>query len=440
MAFLRWTPIRGLLSGLEAAWLGLFLLSFLALPVAAQERIVLEVGKSVTLEDAGATETVFIADTSVADANASPGNRVFIFGKAVGETTLITTAVGTGEERSYLVTVTHALSELRGALSRRFPGQPISLQSARGSLFVSGIVSDDRQRENVIATLSAAAPGTSIIDELTVSGSNIIRLRVRLLEVNRERVEQFGIDWSGLVASSGFFVGTGDRGVIEIGRRQSDADSLTAAINVLVSNGVATLAQETTLSTVSGDRAEFSVGGEIPVPSFVSDNDGADNSNFQLDYKFVGTKLVFLPARAPGNKLRLTIESTISSALQATSTVNGNTFPNLSTRSFRTNVELGDGQSFVIAGLSRQSTNADLRNAKDNGLSRAVDTVFGRDTVSGSNQELVVIVTPFLGEMRVELPSITRLPPRQSNLEFILSGGTAGGVRAGTLGPAGFKY
>lgn len=411
----------------------------------AQETLMIEVGKSQTLGDTGTTETVFIADTSIADASVSPGNSVFVFGKSVGETTLITTDVSTGATRSYNVVVVHAMTELRTALSRRFPGQQIAVQSARGSLLVTGVVADDGQRENVIATIAAAAPGATIIDELTVAGSNMIQLRVRLLEVNRDRVQKFGIDWNGLVASSGFFLGTSDRGVIEIGRRESGADTLTAAIDVLVSNGVATIAQETTLSTVSGDRAEFSVGGEIPVPRYVSDNDGAEDSNFQLDYKFVGTQLVFLPSQVPGNKLRLTIESTVSNALPSTATVNGNTFPNLSTRSFRTNVDLSDGQSFVIAGLSQQSTAADLRTSGGSGLGQAVNTVFGNDRVSRSNRELVVIVTPVLGEATVAPVRMTALPPQLSNLEFILSGGRSGdpkapAIRAGSLGPAGFKY
>ncbi|MCU0911100.1 MAG: pilus assembly protein N-terminal domain-containing protein [Rhodobacteraceae bacterium] len=443
-AFLA-NPTASLSAAIRAVLVAAVLVLAAAVSAAAQDRIQIEVGKSVTLDDTASTETVFIADTSVADASVSPGNRVFVFGKAVGETTLITTEVGTGLERSFVIVVTHALSELRGTLERRFPGQSISVQSARGSILVSGVVSDESQRENVIATLSAASPGTTIIDELTVAGSNLIRLRVRLLEVNRNQVERFGIDWNGLVAASGFFIGTSDRGVIEIGRTESSADTLTAAIDVLVSNGVATIAQETTLSTVNGDRAEFAVGGEIPVPRYVSDNDGADDRNFQLDYKFVGTELVFIPSRAPGNKLGLTIESSITNASGTTATVNGNSFPNLSTRRFRTNVELGHGQSFAIAGLSRQSTNADLRQGRDNGLGRAVDAIFGADTISGSNQELVVIVTPFLGEERLEQPRITELPSPLSNLEFILSGGPSGhpgggGITPGSLGPAGFKY
>jgi pilus assembly protein CpaC len=439
--------LRSLLASaaFRAAFLVAPFLVNMPLAAKAQETLLIEVGKSQTLSDTGTTETVFIADTSVADASVSPGNSVFVFGKSVGETTLITTDVGTGATRSYNIVVVHAMTELRSALSRRFPGQQITVQSARGSIMVSGVVADDTQRENVIATLAAAAPGATIIDELNVAGSNMIQLRVRLLEVNRDRVQQYGIDWNGLVAASGFFVGTSDRGVIEIGRRESSADTLTATIDVLVSNGIATIAQETTLSTVSGDRAEFSVGGEIPVPRYVSDNDGAEDSNFQLDYKFVGTQLVFLPSHVPGNKLRLTIESTVSNTLPTTATVNGNTFPNLSSRSFRTNVDLADGQSFVIAGLSQQSTSADLRTSGGNGLGNTVNAIFGNDKVSRSNRELVVIVTPVLGEVTAEPARVTALPPQMSNLEFILSGGRNGdpksqGIRPGSLGAAGFKY
>jgi pilus assembly protein CpaC len=425
-----------------AGFVALMVWLWAATAVLAQERLVVEEGKSVLLPSGSNVQTVFIADTGVADATISPDNRVFVFGKTVGETTLIATALDGATETTFTVVVTHRMVEIRSMLGARFPGQQISIESSRGSLLVTGVVANERVRATVIETLQGAVSGTNIIDRLNVDGSNIIRLQVLLLEVSRNQVERFGIDWTATVADNGFFIGASDRGVLRFGKSDTAETSLSAAVDVLVSSGIATIVQETVLATVSGEAANFAVGGEIPIPRFISDAEGGAAQNFQLDYKFIGTNLSFTPMVAPGNKLRLLIDSTISAADGTVATVNGNSFPNLSSRSFRTNVELEDAQPFVIAGVSRSNTVGNLRRPRASGLSRAVDTVFGTDSVSGTSQELLVIVTPLLTERKpVEITD--RLPRTSGNLEYILTG-TPGGKGPGPspqgFGPAGFKY
>jgi pilus assembly protein CpaC len=411
-------------------------------PGYAQEKLVIEEGKSILLPIADEVRTVFISDTSVADANVSPDNQVFVFGKSPGETSLVVTLLDGMSEMSFTVVVTHNMSEIRSMMGTRFPGQQIEIESSRGSLLVTGVVEDEQTRATVIETLQGAVAETNIIDRLTVDGSNIIRLQVLLLEVSRTQVERFGIDWTATVANNGFFVGASDQGVLRFGKSDTAETSLSAAVDVLVSSGIATIVQETVLATVGGEPADFSVGGEIPVPNFITGKTDDGGQNFQLDYKFIGTKLSFTPVAAPGNKLRLLIESTVSAADGTIATVNGNDFPNLSTRSFRTNVELLDRQPFVIAGVSRNNSVGNLRRTKGGAFSGAVDSLFGADAVSGSSQELLVIVTPLLAE-NDDAPIEDLLPEVMGNLEYILTnvaGGKSPGSSAAGFGSAGFKY
>lgn len=420
--------------------------TFLAIPyvsecASAQQRLVVEQGKSILLSVGDDVDTVFVSDTTVADASISPNNRVFVFGKEVGQTSLIATSKDT--DMAYTIVVTHKLSEIRDVLRQRFPGEQVAIESSRGSLMVTGVVSSDLVRSTLITSLESAAPNTTLIDRLNVASSNVIRLEVRLLEVSRNQVENFGIDWSATVTDNGFFLGTSGRGVLTLGESNTAESSLNAALDVLVSNGIATIIQETVLSTVNGEEALFAVGGEIPIPTFISDSDGASDGNFQLDYRFIGTSLAFTPSIAPGNKLQLLIDSEVSNQAQTTSVVNGNTFPNLNTRSFRTNVELRDRQPFVIAGVSRADTLNDLRQDRGTGFSRLVDSLFGQDRVSANSQELVVIVTPIMSGAEPEDPG-RHLPKPMSNLQYIL---TQGGISAGkgasgasAHGAAGFRY
>ncbi|MBC7286369.1 pilus assembly protein N-terminal domain-containing protein, partial [Hoeflea sp.] len=221
--------------------------SVLSSPASAQERLTVEQGKSILLPVGDNVDTVFVSDTTVADASISSNNRVFVFGKEVGETSLIATSTDAASDMTFTVVVTHKLSEIRSVIQSRFPGEQIAVESSRGSLMLTGIVSSDRVRETLVTTLESAAPETTIIDRLRVASSNIIRLEVKLLEVSRTQVENFGIDWNATVTANGFFLGTSNRGVLSVGKSDTAESSLNAALDVLISNGIATIAQETVL-------------------------------------------------------------------------------------------------------------------------------------------------------------------------------------------------
>ncbi|WP_424978259.1 type II and III secretion system protein family protein [Leisingera sp. S232] len=416
------------------------------MPADAQvtQRMVVEEGKGKSLSNLGQAESIFVADTSVADVSTSPGEAAYIFGKAVGDTTLI--ATGTNGEILFeiAVSVTHNLRGLRATLSQRFPGEAISLASARGSIFVSGVVSTERVHENVLETLRNSVPSSALIDELVVRDSQLIQLEVRLMEISVDQAENYGIDWNGLVASSGFSVGaqSGNSGVISFGYDETDpATSVDATVDLLVDSGIATLVTQSSLTTVSGKDADFSVGEEIAIPTFSGQTDPA-NGNFSIDYKFVGMNVKFKPQMLPGSKLRLEVNSVISGLQPATTTINGNAFPNLSTRRFATNVELRDNQSFVIAGLSRQETRNTATGESDTIFASTMRRLLGSDSISSSKRELIAVITPRFGNLeRRPVEQILARP--MSNLEHILSqyASKAGSIgKVEVHGPAGFLY
>jgi len=285
-----------------------------------------------------------------------------------------------------------------------------------------------------------------VIDRLQVTNRNAISLRVRLLEVNRSRADNFGVDWDALVVSNGFFLGANDRGLISLGKDDASVEAVNATLDVLTSNGVITISQESLLTTVEGETARFEVGGEFPIPTFLEGDRGLAGSldTFQVDYKFTGTSLNFTPTFAPGEKLRLEINGTVSSVDDSSGTINGDAFPNLISRSISTKVDLRDQQPFVIAGLSRSDSVSNLRQPRQNVFSRIVNGIFGADTVSTTEQELVIMVTPFLTEEKKSRAREIVTAPL-TNLEYIVTGrngdsGKITGRLPRSISLAGFQY
>ncbi|WP_298966466.1 pilus assembly protein N-terminal domain-containing protein [uncultured Roseibium sp.] len=384
----------------------------------SQGTLHVEIGEGILIPNTASVEAVFVSDPKVADVKDSPEETIFLFGKSVGTASLIATDTNGHELFRYTVVVSHQLGEIRNMLKSRFPDETLSVRSSRGSILVSGATSNERVRKSIFASLEAAVPETAIIDETTVVASNLVRLDVKLLEVNKTRAEQFGVDINALIAANGFSIGVKDRGTITAGFSPQDQSSrLSATLDLLITNQVATVKTETSLSAVSGKQAIFEVGGEIPVPSFTTDGNTRD---FSLNYKFVGLLLQFTPARLEEDKVLLNIASSVSSTEPSSLSINGNAFPTLNTRRFKTDVELADKQSFLIAGLSQQSSLASLRQPKrGNQISRGLADLFSSNRVESESRELIILVTAYFRRPKRKPVALDafRSP---SNLEYLV--------------------
>lgn len=403
---------------------------------AEETRMVVEVGKGLQLGNTAEAESVFIADPSIADITASPGQFVYVYGKTAGETSLVGVDVAGNTLFEYDLVVIHNLSELQDMLARRFPNERVNIDSARGSLYLSGTVSDTLVHQNIVAALQTSVPNVTVIDEIVVARGPTIELKLQFVEVSRTRLERYGIEWSALSAT---LAGRGSAA-----RKTEDIAGL---LNLLIQNGVATIATESILSTVDKKKATFTVGEEIAIPAFSTSPTGG-TERFGIEYKSVGLSVDFLPTLIEGQKVSLEINSEISSVEPSSQSINGNSFPNLAARRFSANVDLANEQSHVITGLSRLDTTASVQKPHDFFGGDLLRRLLGRDTIETTQRDLLVIVTPYFGEADTRQAGDI-IPAHESNLEYLLSimagsgkgSGSGGGRRTVDIhGQAGFLY
>ena len=156
---------------------------------------------------------------------------------------------------------------------------------------------------------------------------------------------------------------------------------------------------------------------------------GATNA-VSILYKEFGIRLTFRPTIA-GDIIRLRVRPEVSTLDFGNGiTLSGFRIPALSTRRAETDVELRDGQSFVIAGLLDNVTQEN--GAEVPGLSRLpiIGNLFKSKADRAERTELMVIITPRLVRPLDpdEVPSLpTRprqfLPPTPGDLGGQLQGG-----------------
>ena len=109
----------------------------------------------------------------------------------------------------------------------------------------------------------------------------------------------------------------------------------TAFLEALAQNGLVVVHARPTLTSVSGESADFFSGLEVPVPAIT--NQGVVGT----EYRQTGVSLTFTPTVLDRSQISLTVQARIREIAAGGATIAGAVVPNINERSASTTVELG---------------------------------------------------------------------------------------------------
>ncbi len=168
-----------------------------------------------------------------------------------------------------------------------------------------------------------------------------------------------------------------------------------AVLSALSSNGLSQLLAQPTLLVRSGEEASFLAGGEVPIP--VPQPSGGDGTAIAIQFKEFGVRLSVTPFVLSPDKIVLKVAPEVSELdYDIGVQLQGFVVPGLRRRSAETTVELGSGQSFVIAGLSYSSTTLARDKLPFLGDIPILGALFKRQEARKEQQELIIVATPRL--------------------------------------------
>jgi len=265
----------------------------------------------------------------------------------------------------------------------------------------------------------AYAPGkgedqVQINNLVEVGGVHQVMLEVRVAEMAKSLVKRLGINFN--------YVDGGEFGISTLGgltqlvkpeqanlgsggpfgllvspavnalfRFNAGGATWTGFVDALKEDGLVKILAEPTLVTLSGQTANFLAGGEYPIP--VPQGLGA----VAVEYKTFGVGLSFSPTVLSKDKINIKVTPEVSELDFTTAVVlEGFVVPGLRTRRAATTVELGDGQSFAIAGLLQESIRDSLQKYPLLGDIPILGTLFRSRSFQKNETELVIVVTPRL--------------------------------------------
>lgn len=367
-------------------------------------KLIVTVGKSLIIDSPLKIERISVANGDLAEAVAVKPNEILINGKAPGETSVIVWQLG-GARLVWDLTVrmsTARLEAVRQQIARDFPNEQINVTFENDTAFVRGTVKDVTAADRVMAIAATLGKAINLLNVQVPPVEQQVVLRVRFANVDRSASMQLGVNFFSNAFNQNTAIGTGavlgtNAGGLNIGSAvniflQRADINLTAAIQAMQNKNLLEMLAEPNLLAISGQQASFLAGGEFPFP-MVQPSAGA--TAISIMWREYGIRLNFLPQVTPRGTIRLKVAPEVSSLDYTNSvTVQGVTVPALTSRRVQTEVELDNGQSFVIAGLLDNTTSESLSKIPGIGNLPVIGKLFQSKQTTKNNSELMVIITP----------------------------------------------
>jgi pilus assembly protein CpaC len=384
------------------------------------------VGRSSLITAPLPTKTVSIGDPKIADVQILSPTQLLISGKGVGTTDLILfDANGQAEQLEVLVAAdgAGALAELR----RLFPDSDIDVRQSRDTLVVSGKLARIEDGERLKKFMDTS--GVKWVDMTTLAGVQQVQIKITIAEANRVAIRALAInvgysDGRSFGASNidlgQFGLATVDQvhvfgdkdptNAITLFGRAFVGDTLIEAfLAALAENQYLRVLAEPSLVALSGEEANFLAGGEFPIPVVQGTGSTAGGGTaVTIEYKTFGVQLHFRPTVTGEGNIRLHVAPEVSElSNEGAVTLQGFSIPGLNTRRAETTLELKSGQSFGMAGLISQSTQAKSSRVPGLGDIPVIGSMFRSVRYQQGDTELLVVVTAAL----VEPLSVATRPP-----------------------------
>ena len=356
---------------------------------------------------------VFVANDTIADVQVRSATQLYVFGKGRGETTVYATGKNGRVVYAANVRVGNNISSVDEMLGLAMPEASIRATPMNNLVLLTGTVASPTDVEEAQRLVQAyVGEGTQVISRLRSAVPLQVNLKVKIAEVNRSLLKQIGVNLFSSDPTSGFKFGIGQgAGSATTGPNSSPFSvgslltggttlgaagklfglDLAGAIDLAERDGLVSILAEPNLTALSGETASFLAGGEFPIPVSQSLN------AVTIEYKQYGVGLAFTPVVLADGRISMRVRPEVSE-LSNEGAVKLNDFivPALTTRRAETTVELGSGQSFMIAGLLRNSNTNDISKAPFLGDLPILGALFRSTNYRRSETELVIIVTPYL--------------------------------------------
>ena len=421
--------------------------------------------KSGVLALAEPAARISVGNPDIADILILRSTKLYVLGKDLGSTNVILWDRNDQLIGTVAVEVTHDLESLKQKLHQLLPEEDILVYSAQRNIVLSGHVSSLSGMNAAISVAEGylAQIGTSVdnvqfeqqqstsqrddksagavVNLMQIGGGQQVMLEVKVAEIARTELRSIeakmafisqGSSWTFGGVNAGASVpdfggGAGDLGLggtSLFASYMSDDFLFKMALNAAKEDGLAKILAEPTLTTLTGQEAEFLSGGEFPIPV----PQGLNNTT--IEFKDFGVGLKFLPVVLGNGVINLKVNISVSELQQNNQLFldderSDSTFiiPGLTKRSAQATYELKDGQTIAVAGLLNESLREVISKFPGLGDLPVLGALFRSQEFIKGETELMILITPRLAKpldpSKITLPTDSFVEPSDSDFYFL---------------------
>lgn len=401
--------------------LGVFCMCLSTLSLAIE----LTKGDSIQLSVDDSIATIFVSAPNVADYQVINSTHFVVYAKDEGSAKVSVFNDAGNIIFTRTITVVTDYKPLLAIIKNEFPDSAIRLQSYNERIVVSGTVATEQDKDSIymmvgellglgVKTETLESLDTEgeeeglelrfmernrykeLVDRLRVSVTKQVNVKMTIAEVSRTYLEELGINIGEQLSgslSTGYFLN-------QISNFTSS--DIYAEIQANGKNTDSQILAQPNLTVLSGETASFLLGGEYPYVVQTSDE-------ASVEFKEWGVSLHLAAKVLNDQQIRLNVAPKVSYIQKD---VFGSDYPTLESRSVQTTIELGDGQSFVLAGLIKEQDKEALSQIPYLGDIPVLGALFRNSSTEREQTELVIVATVNLvqptQEEMIQIPTIQR--------------------------------
>ncbi len=304
-----------------------------------------------------------------------------------------------------------------------------------------GNLAQNISRANIVSVANG-----KVLSMIKVNTQPKVEIQMRIVEIDRSKTDQFGIDWrlDGSNVTIASKVGkvvstlpspssaTDGQGGINLGSANLAGFFtpgnyfLSTFVNILETKGAVSTLSEPLLTAISGESARFLVGGSVPILSqTLSAGNATSNAQTATNVSFIqfGLQITVRPTVLENGKISIVLDQAITepdytNAIQAI----GATVPGFKQKAVSTITESESGETWAVAGLLTEEDRKSLESVPWISKVPILGKLFENKDDSTSRNELFILVNA----RRVDTPNTTttnfdgkgKLEPRSSKSEI----------------------
>ena len=317
-----------------------------------------------------------------------PKDQSNIILKAVGAGTTTVTLIkqdGSTEELTVNV-IAHDPQKIKREIEQLLDGvEGIEIKTVGDKVIIDGEILTEKDNKRIDKVLNLYGDQVVKFAEFNrayLPKEDNIMVEFNFCEVNTKKMGNYGINWNQAIKPLS----------VEYAKNFSSGDVLKStigivsnfgqAINIMVGNGDAKVYDTHRVITVSGQPAEYFVGGEFGTRNITQDTSS-------VVWKKYGTKFKVIPEIDSLNNMRIKIDSEISEL----SGVSVDGIPALNTRKINTIVRIKEGQTIALGGFIKRIKSQDIQKVPGLGSVPVLGALFRSKNYQNGVTDGVIFIT-----------------------------------------------